>query len=131
MQKYNLIEENLEENIKLKSEINPTLFIENYETDFIEFSVPYGFQYQENMEILNKKLDIIPGFPSRLIIESFGSQVHTSFTIDIDLPLNAPNYPKFYSYFIVKNAKYGQDFANLVINPSFRIIFRKKIKRNK
>ena len=129
LQKYNLIEENLEENIKSKSEINPTLFIENYETDFIEFVIPYGFQYQENMEILNKKLDIIPGFPSRLIIESFGSQVHTSFTIDIDLPLNTPNYPKFYSYFIVKNEKYGQDFANLVNQSFIQDYIQKKNKK--
>ena len=113
LQKFNKVEENLEDNIKYKSKINPTLFIENYETDFFDFVLPYGFQYQGNMEILNKKLNIIPGFPSRLIIQSLGSQIHTSFSIDIDLPLNDPNYPKFYSYIIVKNDKYGQDFANL------------------
>ena len=35
------------------------------------------------------------------------------FTIDINLPLNSPEYPKFYSYIIIRNQKYGLEFTNL------------------
>lgn len=118
LKKYNRLNKDLEDDIKEKSKISPKLFFENYETEIMEIDVPYGGQYNEGLEIANYKINIIPGFPSRLILKYLQGQVYISFCVDIDLPLNAINYPRFYSYITIKNKKYGLEFINLA-NQSF------------
>ena len=46
-------------------------------------------------------------------IKYLQNQVYISLSIDINLPLNSPEYPKFYSYVIIRNQKYGLEFSNL------------------
>ena len=118
LQKINKIDLSLEGEIKEKSKINPKLFVENYETDLLDIQIPYGGQYNEGLEIVNKKLDLIPNFPSRLIMKYLQNQIYISFCVDINLPLNSPNYPKFYTYIIFRNKEYGLEFGNLS-NQSF------------
>lgn len=113
LQKLNRVNENLENEIKEISEINPKLYIENYETDLLEINIPYGGQYNEGLELTNYKLDIIPNYPSRLIMQYLQGKIIISFCVDIDAPLNAPNYPKFYSYIVFKNLEYGAQLLNL------------------
>ena len=113
LQKINRIDENIENEIKEKSEINPKLLIENYETDLLEIDIPYGGQYNEGLEIVNYKLNIIPNYPSKLIMNYLQGKVYISFCVDIDEPLNAPTYPKFHSYIIFKNLRYGSQLLNL------------------
>ena len=113
LQKLNRVNENLESEIKEKSEINPKLYIENYETDLLEIDIPYGGQYNEGLELANCKLDIIPNYPSKLIMKYLQGKIYISFCVDIDAPLNAPNYPQFYSYIVFKNLKYGSQLLNL------------------
>ena len=104
----NRIDENVENDIKDKLKINPKLFVEYYETKIIEINIPYRGQYNEGLEIFNKNIDIIPNFPSRLVMQFLQNKVHINYCVDIDLPLNAINYPKFYNYIIFKN----KDFVN-------------------
>ena len=118
LKKINKIDTSIEGEIKEKSKINPKLFVENYETELLEIEIPYGGQYNEGLEIANIKLNIMPNFPSRLIMNYLQEQVYISFCVDINLPLNAPNYPKFYSYIIFRNKEYGCEFTNLS-NQSF------------
>ena len=113
LKKINKIDETLEDNIIEKSKINPKLFIENYETDYLKIKVPYGGQYNEGMELFNQPINIIPGFPSRLVLKYLQNKIYISFSIDINLPLNAEDYPIFYSYITIKNNKYGLEFLNL------------------
>lgn len=116
LQKYNEIERNLENNIKYKSEINPKIFIENYESDYFEIEFPSQLEMQnDGKDIFNKKIDVIPGFPGHLILTKLNKNIFFSFSIDINLPLNAPNYPRFYSYLIIDSKKFGQDFGNLYL----------------
>ena len=112
-----------------KSKISPKLFVENYETQVIEIKIPFGGQYNEGYEIANYKIDIMRGFPSRLILKYLGQQVYISFCVDIDLPLNAFDYPKFYTYITIRNQKYGLEFINLS-NQSFPQDFAQQQQNN-
>ena len=118
LKKMNVIDDNLENEIKEKSKISPKLFVENYETELLEIEIPYAGQYIEGLDFFEHKIDIIPNFPSKLILKYLQGKIYISFCVDIDLPLNAPYYPKFYTYVILKNQKYGVEFINLS-NQSF------------
>ena len=113
LKKLNKIDKYLEEDIKEKSKMKPKLFIENYESNFIEIKIPFGGQYNEGAEIFNQKLNIIPNNICKLNLTYLQKQVYISLSIDINLPLNSPEYPKFYSYIIIRNQKYGLEFCNL------------------
>ena len=106
LKKFNRINEDIEDEINEKSEINPTIFLENYETELFEFDIPFSGQYNEGLEIINHNIDIIPSFPGKLTFNYLQNQIYISFIVDIDLPLNANNYPKFFAYIIFKKQKY-------------------------
>ena len=113
LKKINKIDNTLEDNIKEKLKINPTLFAESYETDYIDFKLPFGGQYKEGAEILNYKTNMIRGFPSVLILKYLQKKVIISFSIEMNYALNATDVPKFYNYITIKNQKYGLEFINL------------------
>ena len=113
LKKINKIDENIEDDIKEKFKINPRLFFENYETELLEIDIPFSGQYNEGLELINKELDVIPGHLSKLIMKYLQNQIYISFCINIDLPLNAPNYPKFYTYITLRNQNYKLEFTNL------------------
>ena len=113
LKRLNNLDQNIENEIKEKSKSNPKLFIENYETDFFEIKIPYSGQYNEGSEIFNKNINIIPNTKSKLVLTYLQNQVYISLSIDINLPLNSPEYPKYYSYVIIRNQKYGLEFSNL------------------
>ena len=109
----NKIDINTENDIKEKSKMYPKLFIENYESNFIDIKIPYSGQYNEGAEIYNQNINIIPNNPCKLVLKYLQNHVYISLSIDINLPLNSPEYPKFYSYVIIRNQKYGLEFSNL------------------
>ena len=113
LKKINKIDNTLEDNIKEKLKINPTLFAESYETDYIDFKLPFEGQYKEGAEILNYKTNMIRGFPSVLILKYLQKKVIISFSIEMNYALNATDVPKFYNYITIKNQKYGLEFINL------------------
>ena len=113
LKRLNKINNNIEDDIKEKSKMHPKLFVENYESNLIEIKIPYGGQYNEGNEIFNQNINIIPNNPCKLVIKYLQNQVYISLSIDINLPLNSPEYPKFYSYIIIRNQKYGLEFTNL------------------
>ena len=118
LKKLNKLDNNIENDIIDKSKAQPRLFMENYQTDLIEIPIPYGGQYNEGIEIFNKKIKVIPGNDSTLVITYLQNKVYINLSIDINLPLNSPEYPKFYSYIVIKNQKYGLEFTNFA-NPAF------------
>ena len=129
LKKFNTTDDTIEDEILEKSKISPKLFFENYETQVIEIKIPFGGQYNEGYEIANYKIDIMRGFPSRLVLQYIGQQVYISFCVDIDLPLNAIDYPKFYTYITIRNQKYGLEFINLS-NQSFPQDFAQQQQNN-
>ena len=58
LKRLNKIDNNTEEDIKDKSKMHPKLFIENYESNFIEIKIPYSGQYNEGAEIFNQNIKI-------------------------------------------------------------------------
>ncbi len=130
LKKFNRIKDELQNKIKDNFEINPKLLIEHYESEYIDFCLPPEGQYSEGQELLNKKFNFIHKFPSNLIIQYLENKINLSFSIDIDLPLNDPNYPRFYSYMIFDSEKYGQDFTNLN-NQDYPQIIKKGNKKNR
>ena len=113
LKKVNKVDTNIEYEIKEKSKVNPKLFLDNYETDYLEICLPFSGQYNEGQEVFKKELNILPGFPSRILLKFLQKQIIISFSVDIDLPLNDPKYPKFYTYVTFKNGKSGLEFMNL------------------
>ena len=113
LKKFNTTDDTLEGEILEKSKISPRLFVENYETKTLEIKIPFGGQYNEGLEIANYKIDVMRKNPSRLVMQYLEGKIYISFCIDIDLPLNAINYPKFYTYVTMRNQKYGLEFINL------------------
>ena len=112
LKKLNKLDNNIEYDIIDKSKAQPKLFMENYQSDLIEIPVPYGGQYNEGIEIFNSKIKIIPQNECFLVIKYLQNRVYITLSIDINLPLNSPEYPKFYSYLIIQNQKYGLEFSN-------------------
>jgi hypothetical protein len=113
LKKINNIDANIEFDIKEKSKVNPKLFYDNYETDYLEFPLPFSGQYNEGYEVFKKRLNIIPGFPSTILLQYLQDKIVISFSVDISLPLNDLRYPKFYTYVTFKNGKDGLEFMNL------------------
>ena len=113
LKKINIIDKSIEYEIKEISKENPQLFVENYETDYLEISLPFSGQYNEGYEVFKKRLNIMPGFPSNILLQYLQYKIVISFSVDISLPLNDPRYPKFNSYITFKNGKNGLEFRNL------------------
>ena len=105
---------NLNNDAKEQSKISPKLFIESYQTDFLEIKIPAPIQqYQNNEEIINYSLKIIPNYTSKLIFKYFNNKIIISFILNIRNDLNSYNYLNFYSYIIFRSKKYGLELMNL------------------
>ena len=111
--KLNKIDKNIENNIQEISINSPKLFIENYETDYLEFNLPFSGQFFDDFEIINHKIDIIPNNPSRLIVKYLNNYIYIVFSADINLPLNAPDYPKFNTFISFKGNKNEFEYISL------------------
>ena len=96
------------------SEINPNIGIENYETDYLEFNLPFSGQFFDDFEIINQKIDIGPDNESRLIMKYLRGNIYISFCVDIELPLNAPKYPQFNAFIIFR--KKNNDLETIVLS---------------
>ena len=118
LKKINRIDPNIEYYIKEQSKVNPKLFLNNYESDYLQFSLPFSGQYYEGQEVFKKSLNIIPGFPSTIFLQYLQNKIVISYSVDISLSLNDPRYPKFFIYVIFKKGKDGLEFMNLS-NQSF------------
>ena len=118
LRKINNIDANIEYYLKQKIKISPKLFLDNYESDYIEFSLPFSGQYNEGIEVFKKRLNIIPGFPSTILLKYLQNKIFISLSVDIGLNLNDPRYPKFFTYITFKYGKDNLDVMNLS-NQSF------------
>jgi hypothetical protein len=113
LKKLNKFDGNKENEIKEKSKVNPRLFIESFESDAIEFSLPNNRQFNEGNEIYQQQLNIIQNYPSMLNIKYLANKIYISFIINISLPLNHPKYPTFYAYITFSNQNYGLEYMSL------------------
>ncbi len=113
LKKINQVDRGLKNKIQEKTKKTPMLYIENYESDYLEFQLPFGGKYQEEAEVINKKLNFIPEFPCRLLMKFLQKKIYISLCIDINIPLNSFEVPKFFTYITLKNKKYGLEFSNL------------------
>lgn len=87
--------------IKIKANISPKLFIENYESNYVEYTLLNPMQYIEGEEILNYNINIIENYPGKLIMKYLSNKVYISFIIYIKAPFNSIN-PFFKTYIIFK-----------------------------
>ena len=113
LKKLNNFDGNKENEIKEKSKVNPRLFIESFESDVIEFSLPNNGQFNEGYEIYKQQINIIPNCPSMLNIKFLANKIYITFTINIASPLNDPKYPTFYAYITFSNQNYGLEYMSL------------------
>ena len=113
LKKINKFDPGLRYEIQEKSKKNPLLFIDNYESEFLELKIPFGGKFSEGVEIVNQNINFIPDFPCRIIMKYLQNKVYISLCIDIKAPLNQIEKPKFFTYISFKNKKYGLEFSNL------------------
>jgi hypothetical protein len=114
LKKLNAFDDNKENEIKEKSKVNPRLFIESFESDYLEFSLPNNGQFNEGYEIYKQNLNIIPNYTSTLNLKFLANKIYISFIINISLPLNDPKYPTFYAYITFSNKNYGLEYMSLI-----------------
>ena len=112
----NQIDPNVKKDILEQNDNNKKIFVENYQTDFIEINIPR--QFHDNDEIINYTLKIIPNYPCKLIFKYFQNKINIFLIFKISDPINSPNYPVFSSYIIFRNNNYGLEFLNLSENNS-------------
>jgi flagellar biosynthesis chaperone FliJ len=113
LKKLNKFDQNLENNIKQMAKTQPRMIVENYQTDFLDIPIPFNCQYNEGLELLNMNLNFIPNNKCVLIVKYLENKVFISMSIDINMPLNSFDFPKFYCYITIQNQKYGLEFNNL------------------
>ena len=118
LRKLNKIDPTLENNINQLEKTQPKIHVETYHSESLEIAIPYSGKYNEGLEIFNDTLNFIPNNNSLLVIKYLQNKVFVSFAIDINLPLNSVEFPKFYCYVTIQNQKYGLEFNNL-LNEDF------------
>jgi len=98
--------------IYIRANISPKLFIENYESNFIEYILPNPTQYIEGKEILNYDINIIENYPGKLIMKYLFNKLFISFIIYINAPFNFIN-PFFRTYIIFEGQNNEFESFNL------------------
>jgi len=116
LKKINTFDEIKEDEIKEKLKFNPKLFIESFESDYIEFSLPNIGQLNEGNVIYNQQLNFIPNNQSNINLKYLKNKIYISFSMDINLPLSDPKYPKFYDYITFNNKNYGLEYISFSNN---------------
>lgn len=98
-------------NIKIENQnvgaenINLRLNMESYETEYLEFDLPFSGQIKDGSVILNTNIGIIDGSHDNFIIKYDNQKVKMTFSIDIDIPFNDISYPSFHINIIFKGSK--------------------------
>ena len=95
-------------------------FIEAFTSELIEFTLPNGGKYAENLKIFNKKMDnFIPDNECQIIL-NFKDQ-NISFNINIK-NINNPNINnqdiKYYGFIIIRNKKFDCEFIPIDDNAT-------------
>jgi hypothetical protein len=111
LKEVNDIEPALEQKIIQKSKESPKLFVENYDTDFMEFSFPQ--ELHEGDEFINCPITIIHDFPCKLVFKYLNHEIYISFIVNVSAQIN--NYPNFDVCIIIKNKNFGLEFINFNI----------------
>ena len=113
IKKHNFIDPKFLNEMKKHPKINLKLFSENYQTDFIEFTIPITNNgFVEGMDLVNFTLRSIPGCLGKLIFKYFNQNIHISFVVYINEPNNSQSFPTFYSYICFRK-NFGIEFINL------------------
>ena len=119
----NDINQKIEKDIKEKSKIIPKIYIENYQTDFIDFNILVsGQQFSENQELLNEDVNLNINYPCKLKIRYLRNKIIISCHLTVNEPINSPEFPILYIYIIFRSQKYGLEFINLSNKNKSQII---------
>ena len=128
LKKLNKYDQNLENSIKQLGKSDLKLYMENYHSQIIEIPIPYGGQYNEGLELYKQQqINFINNHNSALIIKYLQNKVYISFIIDINMPLNSIEFPKFYCYITIKNQKYGLEYEDLLTQSFPQDVIRHNI----
>ena len=113
IKKNNYFDPNLLQEIQNHSKINLKLFSENYQTDFMEFTIPVSTNgFSEGAELIKFTLRNIPGCLCNLLFKYSNQKIYISFVVYINEPNNSLSFPNFYSYIYFRN-NFGIEFINL------------------
>ena len=102
------LEKKIMENISLNQKNNPKLYLENYQSDFIEYTIPIppDHHFLENQKLLNCN---IPGSNLYLNIKYENNKVAISFSSTI-------KNTHLYAYIVFRVNKHGLEFIHLKEN---------------
>jgi hypothetical protein len=113
IKKNNYIDPNCFQEIQNHSNLNLKLFSENYNTDFMEFTIPISNNgFNEGAELINFTLRNIPGCLCKLLFNYSNRKIYISFIVYFNEFKDSLRFPNFYSYIYFRN-NFGIEFINL------------------
>ena len=114
--KLNWERENIDINAIEGPNNTPKLFLENYQTNFLNYKIQVLPNGLLSGCFLDYEIYNIPNYKCRLNMKYSNGNVRISFFVYVPEDINSPNYPNFHVYLIFKNQKYGLEFINLYEN---------------
>ena len=118
IKQLNRIDPKIGKQIEESSKIIDKLYVENYQTDFLDFIIPVsgsGNQFSENQLLVNSKIKI-SNYMCELIIKHSQKKIIIIFYVKLNEAMNDPSFPIIQTYIIFRNQKYGLEFIHLT-NP--------------
>ena len=112
------LDNQLNKKISLEKTKSPKLFLENYQTNFVNYNnLQFNSgHFHENQILVDYNIYIIQGNNCKLNIKYSHNKAIISFQADIRMNQNSDNFTKFYAYVIFKHDKYGLEFIHLYEN---------------
>jgi transposase-like protein len=110
----NKVDQDLRKQIVIEdSKISSKLYVENYQTEFLDFIIQgSGQRFHDNQILVSSNLTI-SNYNCNLIMKHVQKKVIILFYIKINEPYNSPNYPIFQTSIVFKNNKFGLEFITL------------------
>ena len=110
----NKVDQDLRKQIVIEdSKISSKLYVENYQTEFLDFIIQGANQRFHDNQILVNHCLTISNYNCNLIMKHVQKKVIILFYIKINEPYNSPNYPIFQTSIVFKNNKFGLEFITL------------------
>ena len=92
---------------------NQNIYIENFQTDFINKRLNINEELNDDCEIINIPINLIPHHSSNFGINYSRGIFRIHFSVNVRDDINSPKYPIYYTYIIFRGTGYSLEFVTL------------------
>ena len=89
------------------------IFIENFHTDFIMKRLNINEELNDNCEIINIPINLIPHHSANFSINYTNGIFRINFIVNVNDDINSPKYPIYNTYIIFRGMGYSLEFVTL------------------